>query len=87
MTDDKKPREFWILDYTSKRTPGGNLVYEAYDYRLTSDSAVHVIEKSAYDKLKVALEKIAYGVLTRPDGKWGYECSEIAQAALKLHDL
>lgn len=34
------------------------------------------------DRYKAALERIAYGLLSRPDGKWGYECSDIAKAAL-----
>lgn len=34
------------------------------------------------------MEKIAHGLLTRPDGKWGYECSAVAAEALeKLHKM
>lgn len=59
MSDSKKPREFWIVNEARVYTCLG-FVIDAHGLRPRPDetSRIHVIEKSASDKLADAFERV-----------------------------
>jgi hypothetical protein len=55
VTDDKKPREFWI---NSTYHPNGNAEHDIQGFYIEGTDYLHVIEKSAYDKLAKENEEL-----------------------------
>lgn len=55
MTEDKKPREWWIKQVG--HWPGKDEIYDAHNTSIPAD-AIHVIEKSAYDALAKENERL-----------------------------
>lgn len=58
MTNENKPREFWVKDFKQARTTTMAYLYDAFDKppQLNNPTPhIHVIEYSAYQALQVEL--------------------------------
>lgn len=72
MSDEKKPREFWIK---------GSI---AHEFEVVN--SIHVIEKSAYDALQAKADKLAEA-LEKYYGQTAVQWSEVDSPTSKIKEM